>query len=39
MAYMGNTKTVQSLRVAQRPSACLSARVKFDLEILLLMCP
>jgi hypothetical protein len=39
MAHMGNTMMGQSLRAPQRAFACLSARVKSDLEILLLMCP
>ena len=39
MAPMGNTMTEQGLQAQQRQFACLTACVKSDLEILLLMCP
>ena len=39
MAHMGNTKMQWGLQAQRRNMACLSARVKSDLEILLLMCP
>lgn len=39
MAHTDNTMTERSLQAQQRKLACLSVRVKSDLEILLLMCP
>jgi hypothetical protein len=39
MAHTGITMTEWSLQAQRRKLACLSARVKSDLEILLLMCP
>ena len=39
MAHTGNTITEQGLQAQRRKLAYLSARVKSDLEILLLMCP
>ena len=39
MAHTDNMITERSLQAQRRKLACLSARVKSDLEILLLMCP
>jgi len=39
MAHTGNTMMERSLLAQQRKFACVSVRVKSDLEILLLMCP